>query len=137
MNPYDDIILWILACGYYMKDMIFACSEEGTGLNRSWSKGRIIRDNRIRGRDRVEPEVIEGEIIFHVDYVWHLVYHMIVYDTRYMDMIVMISELWMLIGMAPSICIWLFMISGICIWLLWHPVYECECLVFLHVWTQL
>ena len=28
---------------------------------------------------------------------------MIVYDIRYMDMIVMISELWMLIGMAPSI----------------------------------
>ena len=34
------------------------------------------------------------EIIFHVDYVCMLrLYHMIVYDIRYMDMIVMISEL--------------------------------------------
>ena len=32
---------------------------------------------------------------------------------------------------------WLFKISGMWIWLLWHPVYGCECLVFLHVWTQL
>ena len=40
---YVDIVLWILARGYYMKDMIIACSEEGSGLNRRWSKGRIIR----------------------------------------------------------------------------------------------
>jgi len=38
-------------------------SEEGTKLNRRWSNGRIIRDKRIRGRNRVEPEVIEGRII--------------------------------------------------------------------------
>ena len=31
------------------------------------TKGRIIRGKRIGGRDRVEPEVIEGEIIFYVD----------------------------------------------------------------------
>ena len=30
------------------------------------TKGRIIRGKRIGGRDRVEPEVIEGEIIFYV-----------------------------------------------------------------------
>ena len=29
----------------------------------------MIRGKRIGGRDRVEPEVIEGEIIFYVDHV--------------------------------------------------------------------
>ena len=49
------------------------------------TKGRIIRGKRIGGRDRVEPEVIEGEIIFHVDHVC------------------MLRLYFMLIGMAPNI----------------------------------
>ena len=32
-------------------------------------EGENIRGKRIGGRDRVEPEVIEGEIIFYVEHV--------------------------------------------------------------------
>jgi len=38
---YVDIVLLILACGYYMKNMILAYLEEGTRLNQRWPKGRI------------------------------------------------------------------------------------------------
>jgi len=46
--------------------------------------------------------------------------HMIVHDIRYMDMIVMISKLWMLIGMTHSISYDY----------LWYLVYGYDCLLY-------
>ena len=124
--------------------------EEGTGLNRRWSKGSIIVIYCIGGRDRVEPEVIEGEYCYYFievcmnvclwhpvygcDYLWHPAYECgyLWYPVYEYDC------LWY--PNYECYYIWHLVYAYSCLWhlvnrLLWHPVYGCDCLVFLHAWT--
>jgi len=89
-------------------------SEEGTGLSRRWAKERIIRGITYW---RKGPGWTGGDrrgvlILFY----WSMLEWLFMISGIWIWLF-MISELRMLICMAPSICIWLFMISGIWIWL--------------------